>query len=69
MAINGIGRPSKGHRIRVTTRVDPLVHLAVARAADKAGLTVSEWAEIVIRERVAPMMARDDLRYRIEART
>jgi predicted HicB family RNase H-like nuclease len=68
MAINGIGRPSKGHRIRIVTRVDPLTHLLVARAAAKDELTMSEWLEIVVKDRVAPMYARDG-RSRIEAPT
>jgi predicted HicB family RNase H-like nuclease len=48
MAINGIGRPSKGHRIRIVTRVDPLTHLLVVRAATKDGLSVSEWLEKIV---------------------
>lgn len=52
MSINGIGRPSKGHRIRVVTRLDPLTHLLVVRQADKVDLSISEWLELVVRETV-----------------
>lgn len=68
MAINGVGRPSKGHRIRIVTRVDPLTHMFVVRAAAKQNLTVSEWLETVVQDRVAPMYVRD-ARYRVEVPT
>ena len=48
MAVNGIGRPSKGHRIRMVTRVDPLTHLLATRLAAKEDLTISEWLEQVV---------------------
>lgn len=63
MAVNGIGRPSKGHRIRVTTRLDPLTHLLVVRAAQRDKLSLSEWTEKVLRERVAPL--HEDGRHRV----
>ena len=62
MAVNGIGRPSKGHRIRVTTRVDPATHLLVVRAAQRDKVTVSEWVEKAVTASVAPL--RDDGRHR-----
>lgn len=53
MAIDGIGRPSKGHRIRLVTRVDARTHLLAVKAAAAAGLTLSEWLAQVVEERVA----------------
>lgn len=55
----GTGRPSKGHRIRMTTRVDPLVHLLAVRDATSRGLSVSEWMELVVTERVRPLLDQD----------
>lgn len=52
MAINGIGRPSKGHRIRMVTRVDPTTHLLAVRAATKEALSISEWLEKLVTEKV-----------------
>lgn len=43
MAVNGIGRPHKGHRIRLTTRVTPDVARRTAAAARAADQTVSEY--------------------------
>lgn len=46
------GRPSKGHRLRMVTRVDPQTHVRASRAAVTAGLSVSEWLADVVRQRV-----------------
>ena len=49
-----MGRPSKGHRIRVVTRVDPATHLVIAREAAKENLSMSEWLAKLIGAAIAP---------------
>lgn len=46
-----VGRPSKGFRMRITTRVDPETHRVATAKALTAGVTLSEWlADLVQRE-------------------
>jgi predicted HicB family RNase H-like nuclease len=55
----GTGRPSKGHRIRMTTRVDPLIHHLAVRDAEARGLSVSEWLDVVVTAQVRPLIGAD----------
>lgn len=48
--------PYKGLRVRLYTRVPPLVAAAAQRAADRAGLTLSDW----IARAVADQAAQED---------
>lgn len=41
--------PYKGLRVKITTRVPPLLAAEATRAADKAGLTLSDWTAEAIR--------------------
>lgn len=52
MAVDGIGRPSKGHRIRLTTRVPPQTARQAALRAKANGVTISEWMADVIQASV-----------------
>lgn len=46
-----MGRPHKGHRIRLTTRVDPHTYRRTALRAQAMNLTVSEYlANLLERE-------------------
>lgn len=59
MAVDGIGRPYKGHRIRMVTRVDPATHLLAAKKAEKSGKSVSEWMAEVLTAAVRKEPERD----------
>ena len=48
------GRPHKGHRIRVVTRVDPDTYQRATKAAFSAGITLSEWAADALKARTHP---------------
>lgn len=48
-----VGRPSKGFRMRITTRVDPEVHRQATTRALTAGVTVSEWVADLVKREVA----------------
>ena len=54
MAINGIGRPHKGHRIRLTTSVSPQTARQASVKARDAQLSVSEWLDDLIRRNLQP---------------
>jgi predicted HicB family RNase H-like nuclease len=54
MAIDGIGRPSKGHRIRLTTRVSPQTARQASVKARDDGLSISEWLDSIIQRSLKP---------------
>ena len=49
---NGHGRPSKGPRVRVTTRIPVQSHVQLSKSATKQGVTFSSWVEQAIHDRL-----------------
>lgn len=49
----GTGRPSKGPRLRATTRLPVQLHVAASKQAKRQGITLSEWLEQAVERELA----------------